>query len=47
MELAQVTKSNKEMSQQVSTLANDREKLQERLKEAEQQVDELKEQVRG
>lgn len=45
MELAQVTKSNKELSQQISTIGGDRDKLQQRLQEAVEQVDDLKEQV--
>uniref|UniRef100_A0A7M6DIX7 Dynactin subunit 1 n=1 Tax=Clytia hemisphaerica TaxID=252671 RepID=A0A7M6DIX7_9CNID len=44
-ELASVTKQNKELSQQVSTIGGERDKLQERLQEAIEQVDDLKEQV--
>ena len=44
-ELAQVQKVNKELNQKLSTLGGDRDKLQERLQEAEGQIDELKEQV--
>ena len=36
---------NKELNQKLSTLGGDRDKLQERLQEAEGQIDELKEQV--
>lgn len=41
-----MTKQNKELSQQVSTIGGERDKLQERLQEAIEQVDDLKEQVR-
>ena len=44
-ELSAVTKSNKELGQQVSTIAAERDKLQGRLHEAIEQVDDLKEQV--
>jgi len=44
-ELSAVTKSNKELGQQVSTIGGERDKLQERLHEAIEQVNDLKEQV--
>ena len=44
-ELVSVTKHNKELSQQVSTIGAERDKLQERLQESIEQVDDLKEQV--
>ena len=44
-ELSNVTKLNKELSQQVSSIGSERDKLKERLQEATQQVDDLKEQV--
>jgi len=44
-ELAQTQKVNKEISQKVSMLGGERDKLQERIQHAECQIDELKEQV--
>ena len=40
-----MTKLNKELSQQVSTIGSERDKLKERLRETTEQVDDLKEQV--
>lgn len=47
MELGQVTKLNKELSQQISSIGGEREKLQQRLQDALEQVDDLKEQVQS
>ena len=44
-ELSNVTKLNKELSQQVSSIGGERDKLKERLQETTEQVDDLKEQV--